>query len=129
MPPRGNFEICVKFDPGFHPFRNCHDRYHTSLPQLISLAGLPGSLRDKHHCDGCYCHHYYGVEGIYCEEFRKQVVNGDDEVKRENAQPDPVSTTASFSSLVLLTVDLQYNGGHGAGQRLGFRTLVIGVMG
>ena len=57
------------------------------------------------------------------------MVNGDDEVKRENAQPDPVSTTASFSSLVLLTVDLQYNGGHGAGQRLGFRTLVIGVMG
>ena len=107
VPPRRKFYICVKFDPVFHPFINYHNRYHTSLPPLISLAGIPGSLRDNHHCDGCSHHHYDDVEGIYCDECQQQVGTGDYEIKRENAQPEPVFTTAGWVSLIFLTVDLR----------------------
>ena len=53
----------------------------------------------------------------------------DDEVKHENDQPDPVSTTTCWVSLVILTVDIGYNCGQGAIQRHGVRTLLIGCMG
>ena len=64
VPPRGKFEICVEFDPGFNPFRNFHDISHTSLPPLISLSGLPNSLGYNHHCDGCSHYHDDNVGGI-----------------------------------------------------------------
>ena len=91
MPPRGKFEICVESYPGFYSFINCHDISHTSLWKLIFIEDLPGS-----HCDGFYHNNDDDVEGICFDECRKQVGTGDDEVKRENAQPDPVSTTASW---------------------------------
>ena len=81
VPPRGKFDICVKFDPGFHPFLNFHDRLHTPLPPLIFVSGLIGYLGDNHPCDGCSHHNDDGVEGICCEELHQQLGTGDDEVK------------------------------------------------
>ena len=106
VPPRGKFEICVEFDPIFHPFWNFHDRSHNYIPTPISLEGLPESLRDNLNCGGWSHHHGDDVEGICGDECRKQLGTGDDEVKHENSQPEPVSTSASSVSLVLLTVDI-----------------------
>ena len=64
VPPRGKFVICVKFNPGFNPFQNFHDRPHTSFPPLVYIEGLPGSLGDNHRCDGCSHNNDYDVEGI-----------------------------------------------------------------
>ena len=52
----------------------------------------------------------------------------DDEVKRENAQPDPVSTPAGWVSLMFLTVDLVYYGGQRTYQRFSIGALMIGMM-
>ena len=61
---------------------------------FLSLADLPGYLGYNHHCDGFSNHHDDDVEGICCVKFWKQVVTGNGEVKRENAQTAPVPITA-----------------------------------
>ena len=46
VPPRGKSEICFKFNPGFNPFRNFHNRPHAPFLQLIYITGISGPLRD-----------------------------------------------------------------------------------
>ena len=53
----------------------------------------------------------------------------DDEVKPENSLSELVSTTASWISLILLTVDLRQYVGQSAGKRLSFEELLIKLMG
>ena len=66
-----NFENCVIFNPGFNPFQNFHDRYHSPFLQLVSLTCFLGSLGDHQHCGGCYHHHDDDVEVICCQECRQ----------------------------------------------------------
>ena len=64
MPLGGKSEICVKFNPGFNPFRNRHNRPHSPFAQLVFLTGFPGFLGDYHHFAGCSYHHDDNVEVI-----------------------------------------------------------------
>ena len=65
-PLGGKSDICVKFNPGFNPFRNFHNRPHTCFVPLIFLTGLHGSLGEYHHYYGCSHSHDDGVDNILC---------------------------------------------------------------
>ena len=110
MLTRGKSDICVKFSYRFNPFRNVHNRPHTSFPQLIYLTGLPSYLGDNHHFVGCSHHDDDDVEVIYSHEYRHHVGTGNDEVKRENSKPEPVSTTPGLYSLISLIIYFEQDG-------------------
>ena len=111
LSPRGKSEICVKFNPGFIPFINFHDIFHTYFSQLIPLTGFTEYLGDNHNFDGCFHHHDDDVEGILCYKYRNQLGTVNDEVKHENVQPEPVSTNNGWSSLIFLTINFGQHGG------------------
>ena len=69
VPLGDQYDICVKFNPGFIPFRSCHNRPHTPFVQLVFLTSFPGFIVDYHNFDGCSYHHDDDVEGICYHKY------------------------------------------------------------
>ena len=79
--------------------------------KLELITDLTGSLGNYYNCDGLSHDDDDVVEGICCHENRQQVDTGNERVNRESAQNEPVSTTAGWNSLILLTINFRQDGG------------------